>query len=129
MYQVNVYFSKMGKPKYKKLFPRKIYRCGCLSDVIAFCLSNKIDSLTDICVKVNETIEKKIYCVMCDKNGKNAVFSCIDHMPMVIFRVDTSQSDSTINFNDETKSCCLICLKKYLQKMFYLFDHVNFKKS
>ena len=116
----------MGKPNYKKFFPEKIYRCGCLSDVIASCSANKIYSLANICIKVNKTTGRKIYCVTCGKNRKNAVFSCTDHMPMVIFRVDT-QFDGTINFSDETKSYCQICIKKYLQKMFYLFEHVNIK--
>ena len=117
----------MGKPNYKKLFPQKIYRCDCLSGVIASCSANKIYSLADICIKVNKTIGGKIYCVTCGKNRKNAVFSCTDHMPLVIFAVETSQFSGTINLSNETKSYCPICIKKYLQEMYYLFEHVNFK--
>ena len=72
--------------------------------------TNEIYSLVDICLKVNKTIREKIYCVTCGENRQNAVFSCTDHMPMVIFAVKTSQST-----------------KKYLQEMYYLFAHVNFQ--
>ena len=49
----------MGKPKYKKFYPEKVYRCTCLARVIAFRLVNEIYSLVDICVKVNQTIREK----------------------------------------------------------------------
>ena len=121
----------MGKPKYKKFFPEKVYRCACLGRVIASCLVDEIYSLVDICKKVNETIREKIYCVKCGENQQNAIFSCGDHMPMIIFAVETSQSSgqstATISFRDETKSFCRICVKKYLQEMYYCFEHVNFK--
>ena len=120
----------MGKIKYKKFYPQKVYRCGCLARVIASCLADEIYSLVDICIKVNETIREKIYCVKCGENQQNAIFSCGDHMPMIIFGVETSQSSAgqtTISFRDETKTYCPICVRKYLQEMYYLFEHVNFK--
>ena len=129
----------MGKPKYKKFFPEKVYRCNCLAGVIACCLSNEIYSLVDICFKVNKTIRKKIYCAKCGKDRQNVIFSCTDHMPMVIFAVQTSQSTenveqaldiySELSLSDETKNYCPICVKKYLQEMFFLFGHVNLKKK
>ena len=120
----------MVKPKYKKLFPQKVYRCACLDRVITSCLVNEIYSLMDICIKVNQTIREKIFCVKCGENRENVIFSCGDHMPMIIFGVETSKScagQTTISFRDETKTYCPICVKKYLQEMYYLFDHVNFK--
>ena len=103
----------MGKLKCKKFFPEKVYRCDCLAPVIGFCLVNEIYSLMDICKKVNQTIRKTIYCVKCGENQQNAIFSCGDQ--------------TTISFHDETKTYCSICVKKYLQKMYYIFEHVNFK--
>ena len=64
----------MGKPKYKKFFPQKVYRCDCLARVIASCLANEIYSLVDICVKVNQTIREKIYCVKCGKKSSKCYF-------------------------------------------------------
>ena len=49
----------MGKPKFKKFFPQKVYRCSCLKNVIASCLLDKIYSFNDICVKVNQTVREK----------------------------------------------------------------------
>ena len=117
----------MGKPKYKKFFPQKVYRCDCLAPVIASCLTNEIYSLTGICTKLNQTTGRKIYCVKCGENRQNAIFSCTEHMPMVIFGVETLQSTGTISLRDETKNYCSICVKKYLQENYYFFEHVNFK--
>ena len=50
-------------------------------------------------------------------------------MAMVIFAVETSQSTGAISFSDETKNYCPICVKKYLQEMYYVFGHINFKKK
>ena len=120
----------MGKPKYKKFFPQKIYRCGCLAHVITSCLLNEIYSFMDICIKVNQTIREKVYCVKCGENEQNVIFSCRDHIPMVIFGVETSKSadgETIISLRDESKTYCPICVKKCLQEIYYLFEHVNFK--
>ena len=124
----------MGKPKYKNFFPQKVYRCACLGRVIASCLVDEIYSLADICKKVNETNNReKIYCVKCGENQQNAIFSCGDHMAMIIFAVKTyntqssDQTTGTISFCDETKTYCRICVRKYLQEMYYRFEHVYFE--
>ena len=119
----------MGKLKYKYFFPQKVYRCACLGRVIASCLVDEIYSLVDICKKVNEISCEKIYCVKCGENKENTIFSCGDHMAMIIFAYNTQSSDQTtgtISFRDETKTYCRICVRKYLQKMYYRFEHVNF---
>ena len=105
----------MGKPKYNKFFPEKVYRCTCLRRIIASCLADEIYCLTDICEKVDETVRKKIFCVKCGENEQNVIFSCCNHMPVII--VET----------DETKSYCRTCIRRYLQRKYYHFDHVNFK--
>ena len=126
----------MGKRKYKYFFPKKVYRCACLGRVIASCLLDKIYSLADICDKINETNctnSEKIYCVKCGENKQDVIFSCGDHMAMIIFAVkrdDCTQSSdkttATIYFRDETKTYCRTCVKKYLQEMYYHFQHINF---
>ena len=118
----------MSKRKYKYFFPEKVYRCACLGRVIASCLVDEIYSLADICKKVDETNCEKIYCVRCGENKQNAIFSCGDHMAMIIFAVETyntqssDQTTGTISFSDKTKTYCPICVRKYL----YRFEHVNF---
>ena len=99
----------MGKRKYKYFFPQKVYWCACLGRVIASCLIDEIYSLADICKKVNETSYEKIYCVKCGENQQNAIFSCGDHMAMIIFAVETyntqssDQTTGTISFRDTKK--------------------------
>ena len=116
----------MVKPMFKKFFPEKVYRCDCLAQIIASCLANKIHSLMDVCEKVNETDGEKIYCVKCGQNDQHVVLSCSYHMPMVIFDVKSSSS-SSISLSDKTRNCCLICIKNFLQQMYYIFGYENFK--
>ena len=118
----------MDKPIFKKFFPEKVYRCDCLAEIIAFCFANKMHSLMDICQKVNETDGEKIYCVKCGENDQHVVLSCSYHMPMVIFAIESS-SPITISLSDETRNCCLICIRKYLQEMYHIFRHENFKQN
>ena len=106
-------------------FPEKVYRCDCLTEVITSCLANQVYSLTGICQKVNEIDGRKIYCVRCGENNQHIVLSCRDHMPMVIF----AYSPTPISISDETEKCCLICIKKYLEKNYHIFGHENFKKN
>ena len=44
---------------------------------------------------------------------------------MVIFAYSTTP----ISISDETEKCCLICIKKYLEKNYHIFGHENFKKD
>ena len=122
----------MGKPKFKKFFPQKVYRCSCLEHVIASCLLNEIYSLIDICVKVNQTTREKIFCTKCGENKQDVIFTCSNHIPLIILAVETSQSiggQTIYYFRDETKTYCPICVKICLRRMYYYFEHVNFQKK
>ena len=122
----------MGKPKFKKFFPQKVYRCSCLEHVIASCLLNEIYSFIDICVKVNQTVREKIFCTKCGENKQDVIFTCTGHIPLIILTVETSQSidgQTSYYFRDETKTYCPICVKICLRRMYYYFEHVNFQKN
>ena len=90
-----------------------------------------IYSLGDICYQIKQvnTTIKKIYCAKCGDNKQDVVFSCCDHMAMVIFSIKTKSDDKTtasIYCNDETKNYCITCVKKYLQAMYYRYQHTIF---
>ena len=122
----------MVKPKFKKFFPQKVYQCSCLERVIDSCLLNDIYSFIDICVKVNQTSREKIFCTKCSENKQDVIFTCSDHIPMVILAVEieqTSDGETSYYFRDETKTYCPICVKKCLERMYYYFEHVNFQKN
>ena len=123
----------MNFQKYKNFFPQKVYHCSCLNSVIISCLVDAIYSLGDICYKIStaDTPFKKIYCSKCGDDKKDVVFSCSDHMAIIIFSVkkyDTNPDKSIVSVNlyDETKSYCKKCVKKYLQKMYYYYRHTIF---
>ena len=122
----------MNFDNYKNFFPKRVYHCSCLHSIIVSCLQDGIYSLGDIChrIRYGNTAIKKIYCAKCSDDKQDVVFSCCDHMAMIIFSVKTkSSSDKTtasIYCNDETKNYCIKCVKKYLQAMYYRYQHTIF---
>ena len=117
----------MNNPIFAKFFPEKVYRCDCLTEVIAFCLANQACSLMDICRKVNAIDGEKIYCVKCGENEQDLVLSCSYHMPIAIFAVESSSTGTILL--DKTKNCCLTCIRKYLQVMYHIYGHEILKKN
>ena len=126
----------MGFQKYKNFFPQKVYRCSCLDTVIVSCLVDGIYSLADICDKISKTNctpSQKLYCAKCGDNKQDVIFSCADHMAMIIIAVkrydctkSPDKSTASIYFYDETKTYCRGCVKKYLEEMYYYYRHTNF---
>ena len=113
-------------------FPKKVYRCDCLADAIASCLTKKTYSYKNICEEVNnidaEKIDDaKIYCIKCGENNEDIVLSCIDHMPMGIFSVQLNTNVPV--FLIQTKNSCLTCIRKYLLENYFIFNHVTFKED
>ena len=102
-------------------FPKKVYRCDCLADVIAFCLTKQVYSLTGIFEQINKIKGRKIYCARCGENNEDIVLSCKEHMPMVIFGYSPTVIDVWC-----VKTCCLMCTKRYLQQNYHIFRHDNF---
>ena len=116
----------MDFKKYNNFFPQKVYHCSCLDTVIISCLLDGIYSLEGICDKISQvnTVLKKIYCTKCGDKNQHVVFSCTDHMAMVIFEI--KEYDCIKQLYNDVKSYCGKCIKKYLQKMYYCYEHKNF---
>ena len=115
----------MNFKKYKCFFPRKVYYCSCVKSIIISCLLDGMYSLENICNEICEVNDpvKKIYCTKCGNNNQNVIFSCTAHMPMVIIEQTTI---GDIYCSKKKKINCRICIKKYLQKMYYCYQHTHF---
>ena len=113
-------------------FPKKVYRCDCLADAIASCLTKKTYSFKDICEEVNKIDSEKIeettiYCIKCGENNEDIVLSCIDHMPMGIFSVQLNTNVPVVLL--QTKNSCITCIRKYLLENYFIFKYVTFKED
>ena len=107
------------------MFPKKVYHCPCVSLQIKLCLVNGDYSLKDICKKLNQVEGEKIYCAKCGDNMEDVIFSCTNHMSLVIFRVNNNHN--YIELNEEIKSSCKRCIKKYLQIAYHCcYDYTSF---
>ena len=121
--------------KYEYFFPRKVYRCPCLASVITSCLHDGIYGLTDILdeIKRNNCTESKVYCVKCGKKDQHVVFSCSDHMAILIVSSKMydctelpNNKNVTIDLSGESKTFCCGCIRKHLREMYYYYHYINF---
>ena len=109
--------------KLKDFFPKKVYHCLCASFDIKLCLVNGDYCLKDICNKLNQTNGEKLYCVCC--GDEDVIFSCRKHMAMVVFSQNIQ--DNYIELTEQPDSCCLVCIKKYLEIAYHCcYDYVDF---
>ena len=124
--------------KYEYFFPRKVYRCACLGQVITHCLHNGIYALSDIIdeikqIKYDGDENKKIFCVKYGDNNSDVAFTCGDHMAVLIFVAKRytctelpNDTNVTINIFDGSQTYCCSCIRKYLREMYHYFHLVNF---
>ena len=108
------------------MFPNKVYHCPCVNLEIKLCLVNGQYSLKDIVKKLNEKIDdRKIYCSKCGDDLQGVIFSCTEHMNLVIF--STKEVDGYIELDEQLKNSCKYCLKKYLKVAYHCcYDYTNF---
>ena len=109
----------------KKYFiPKKVYRCACLGQAIASCLHDETYNFEGICIKIidNMTIGK-IYCVTCGEKRKDIIFSCGNHVAMIMLAMKNKNKKTvgSIYFKDYLKY-----IKKYLRKTYCYFPFVDF---
>ena len=122
--------------KYEYFFPKKVYRCACLGQVITSCFHNGIYALSDIIDEIKEAEceeTKKIFCVKYGQRNENVVFSCAHHMGILIIvarRFDCTESPNdanvTISICGSIKTFCCGCIKKYLREMYNYYHFLNF---
>ena len=106
-------------------YPKKVYRCECLADVVACCLIEKTLSFKDICHKANQIEGEKVYSVKCGQDNCDVVLSCSAHMPMGIFAVRLWANNVVLI---DVDNFCLKCIKNYLTNNYYTFNYVTFKE-
>ena len=101
-------------------FPETVYFCDCLQMVIEKC--KKPCSLQDLCNEINNNNSdgEIIYCVKCGNEKKDVVFSCINHLTMGTFLIQSVAGDITV-FETYSRHFCLLCIKKYLRKKYNIF--------
>ena len=108
------------------MYPNKVYHCPCVSLEIKLCLVNGHYSVKDIFKKLNQSIDdKKIYSCKCGDGLQNVIFSCVDHMKLIIL---SCNNDGTfVELTQKDKNSCKICMKRYLQTACECcYDHTSF---
>ena len=101
-------------------FPETVYFCDCLQMVIEKC--KKPCSLQDLCNQINDDDNdgEIFYCVKCGDEKKDVIFSCLNHLTMGTFLIQ-SVTDNIIVFETHSRHFCLLCIKKHLRKKYNLF--------
>ena len=109
-----------------KMYPNKVYHCPCVSLEIKLCLVNGHYSLKNICKKLNQSkYERQLYSCKCGDGKKDIIFSCINHMELVIFSV--KEDGGYFYLDQKTKDSCKFCIRKYLQSSYSCcYDKTDF---
>ena len=129
----------LNREKHANFFPEKVYRCPCLLQVIDQCFENDDNSFVEIHDEVVSFVLEnglpKVYAIKCGENLKDCIFCCEKHVSIMVFakkKIDCTAEISfetlTINYdddNDDEKTFCKQCVKKYLRDS---VDYFFFKK-
>ena len=123
-----------NRQKYEYFFPRKVYRCACLSHVIqeSFDDGNNIKKFGFLDV----TELHKVFCVKCGNDNKDCIFVCERHLAIVLLvkrKFICTQTENaetaTVVFDGKKETYCVGCIKHYLRLMFHYFYFVDFEQT
>ena len=131
---------EFNRQKYEYFFPRKVYRCACLGEVVQKSLHNGDYSLVDIVDNISnfnfyDEFEPKVFSVKCGDNNKDCIFVCEKHLAIVLFAKrqfvctenENSQTATVKYTNGKKETYCKGCIKHYLKLMFHYFYFVDFE--
>ena len=128
--------------KYEFSFPRKVYQCACLSEVIQKSLDNGNHSLVDILDNIksfnfydDSLLAEKVFSRECGDGNKDYIFVCEKHLAIVLIAkrqfvcTQTKNSEtSTLKYvGGKKETYCKGCIKHYLKLMFHYFYFVDFE--
>ena len=128
--------------KYKDFFPKKVYRCACLFQVIEESCDSGDHSLVEILnnIKKFDFIGRyyeplaKVFCVACCDERKDCIFGCEKHLAIVLLakrKFVCTQSENartaSVNYDGKKETYCTGCIKHYLRLMFGYFYFVDFE--
>ena len=131
---------EFNRQKYEYFFPRKVYHCAYLGEVVQKRLRNDDYRLVDIVDNISnfnfyDKFEPKVFSVKCGDNNKDCIFVCEKHLGIVLFAKrqfvctenETSQN-ATVKYADGKKETyCKGCIKHYLKLMFHYFNFADFE--
>ena len=130
--------------KYEYFFPRKVYRCACLFQVIKESFHSGDHSLVEILnnIKNFDFFARyyeplvKVFCVTCGDERKDCIFVWEKHLAIVLLAkrkfVCTEiehEHTATVEYNGKKEVYCKGCIKHYLRLMFNYFYFVDFEQS
>ena len=128
-----------NRQKYEYFFPRKVYRCACLSHVIQESFDDGNHSLVDILdnIKKFDFLDvaelDKVFCVKCGNDNKDCIFVCERHLAIVLLvkrKFVCTQTENaetgTVVFDGKKEIYCKGSIKHYLKLMFHYFYFIDF---
>ena len=131
------YTIGLNRKKYQYFFPKKVYRCTCLGVVITFCFKRGIYAFTDIADEIIKTRcceTTKIFCVRCGRDDENVVFTCADHVSVLVviaipYKCTELPNETNITVTiDGRQAYCCGCIRKCLREMCHYY-HFNSKSE
>ena len=134
--------SSLQKCEY--FFPRKVYQCACLFQVIKESFHSGDHSLVEILnnIKNFDFFARyyeplvKVFCVTCGDERKDCIFVWEKHLAIVLLAkrkfVCTEiehEHTAAVEYDGKKEVYCKGCIKHYLRLMFNYFYFVDFEQT
>ena len=128
-----------NREKWSKFYPKFVYRCPCLGEIIQSCYEKDFKSFLQIHDEIFHFVLEKelrpVFTAKCGENLKDVIFCCENCAGIMVFakkKFDCTAQPSfetlslQLNPEDQEKTFCKYCVKKYLRETFFYFKSLEF---
>lgn len=125
---------------WSNFFPRRVYRCACLGEILEKCyLNDKLSFLEihdEIFTYVLEHGLYRVFTTKCGEKLEDLILSCEKCASVMVYAQKKFDCTATADFEtltlkldpeDQEKIFCKYCVKKYLRKSIKYFYYYSFK--
>ena len=127
-----------NREKWSKFYPKFVYRCPCLGEIIQSCYEKDFKSFLQIHDEMLINVLENglmVFTAKCGENLKDVIFCCEQCSGIMVF--GKKKFDCTVqpgfetlrlqlNPEDPEKNFCKYCVEKYLRETFFYFKSLEF---
>ena len=124
---------------WSNFFPRRVYRCACLGEILEKCFEKKKLSFLQIHDEVFTFVLEhglyRVFTAKCGDNLKDLIMSCEKCSSVMVYAQKKFDCTASADFEtlrlqldpeDPEKNFCKYCVKKYLRKSIKYFYYYKF---
>ena len=127
------------RSSWSMFYPRRVYRCACLGEILEKCFLNDKKSFLEIhdeifCFVLEHGIQR-VFTAKCGENLKDLIMCCEGCASVMVYAKKKYDCTAEASFEtlrlqldpqDPEKIFCKYCVKKYLRKSIQYFYYYKF---